>query len=257
MRVYSHQSNNCNGNTRDDLGRRLTCEHLTRSVVRHRARWYASTCSPSPMTASRLNSPNDVDRRLRRQRVVHRSQLRHHLRLRRPALAARAGWLLRLSHRSGDGRRRGQDHRRCACPTVSPSRPTRRRSTWPTVRARTTTTAITTSLPIPVSGKRDARRRAALLRASTTACPMASASTNSATFGSAPARGVEVFAPDGTPLGIAPRPRDRLQPHLRRSQEQPPVHHRHDLRLRRLYRRLRRPSARSALDQSQGGDDHD
>ena len=33
VRVYSHRSGNCNGSTRDQQGRRITCEHLTRSVV--------------------------------------------------------------------------------------------------------------------------------------------------------------------------------------------------------------------------------
>src|SRR5882762_5216792 len=34
VRVLSHQANNCNGHTLDLQGRRVSCEHLTRSVVR-------------------------------------------------------------------------------------------------------------------------------------------------------------------------------------------------------------------------------
>lgn len=58
-RVYSHQSNNCNGNTRDRLGRRLTCEHLTRSVVRFEPDG-SRTVLASHHDGKRLNSPNDV-----------------------------------------------------------------------------------------------------------------------------------------------------------------------------------------------------
>lgn len=58
-RVYSHHSNNSNGNTRDPWGRRVTCEHLTRSVVRIEhdgsRRVLAAKHAEKP-----LNSPNDV-----------------------------------------------------------------------------------------------------------------------------------------------------------------------------------------------------
>ena len=59
VRVSSHQSNNCNGNTRDGLGRRVTCEHFTRSVVRIEHDGSRVTLA-SAHQGKPLNSPNDV-----------------------------------------------------------------------------------------------------------------------------------------------------------------------------------------------------
>jgi gluconolactonase len=59
VRVYSHHANNCNGSTRDAMGRRLTCEHLTRSIVRFEPAG-ASTTLAAAHDGRRLNSPNDV-----------------------------------------------------------------------------------------------------------------------------------------------------------------------------------------------------
>nr|WP_321458605.1 SMP-30/gluconolactonase/LRE family protein [uncultured Cohaesibacter sp.] len=58
-RVYSHHSNNSNGNTRDRQGRLVSCQHLTRSVVR--TEWDGSkTTLADGHAGKRLNSPNDV-----------------------------------------------------------------------------------------------------------------------------------------------------------------------------------------------------
>nr|WP_319391934.1 SMP-30/gluconolactonase/LRE family protein [uncultured Cohaesibacter sp.] len=58
-RVYSHHSNNSNGNTRDRQGRLVSCQHLTRSVVR--TEWDGSTTTLADGHAGKaLNSPNDV-----------------------------------------------------------------------------------------------------------------------------------------------------------------------------------------------------
>jgi gluconolactonase len=59
VRVYSHDSNHCNGSTRDRLGRRVTCEHLTRSVVRFEPDGSTAVLA-SAYEGRRLNSPNDV-----------------------------------------------------------------------------------------------------------------------------------------------------------------------------------------------------
>jgi len=59
VRVYSHRSGNCNGNTRDQQGRRVTCEHLTRSVVRFEPDG-TRTVLADRHAGKRLNSPNDV-----------------------------------------------------------------------------------------------------------------------------------------------------------------------------------------------------
>jgi len=58
-RVMSHTANHANGNTVDHQGRRVTCEHLTRSVVRfeHDGR---RTVLAASHDGKRLNSPNDV-----------------------------------------------------------------------------------------------------------------------------------------------------------------------------------------------------
>ena len=59
VKVYSHQSNNSNGNTRDAQGRLVSCEHLTRCVVRieHDG---TRTVLASSFEGKPLNSPNDV-----------------------------------------------------------------------------------------------------------------------------------------------------------------------------------------------------
>ena len=59
VRAISHRSNHANGNTRDRRGRRIGCEHLTRSVVRieHDG---TRTVLASSYGGKRLNSPNDV-----------------------------------------------------------------------------------------------------------------------------------------------------------------------------------------------------
>jgi gluconolactonase len=59
VRVYVPNANNSNGNTRDAEGRRITCEHLTRSVVRIEADGSSSTLAIAH-NGKRLNSPNDV-----------------------------------------------------------------------------------------------------------------------------------------------------------------------------------------------------
>ncbi|MEO6013828.1 MAG: SMP-30/gluconolactonase/LRE family protein [Devosia sp.] len=58
-RVFSHQANNSNGNTCDPMGRRISCEHLTRSVVRFEADGSRSVLASSH-AGKPLNSPNDV-----------------------------------------------------------------------------------------------------------------------------------------------------------------------------------------------------
>ncbi|MEO5807120.1 SMP-30/gluconolactonase/LRE family protein [Devosia sp.] len=58
-RVYSHDANNCNGNTLDREGRRITCEHLSRSVVRFEHDG-SRTVLASQHEDKALNSPNDV-----------------------------------------------------------------------------------------------------------------------------------------------------------------------------------------------------
>jgi gluconolactonase len=59
VRVFSHDSNYANGQTMDGAGRRIVCEHLTRSVVRY------SHAGDREVIANRhqglrLNAPNDV-----------------------------------------------------------------------------------------------------------------------------------------------------------------------------------------------------
>ena len=58
-RIYSHHSNNSNGNTRDRQGRLISCQHLTRSVVRTEADGSLTTLADE-YDGKRLNSPNDV-----------------------------------------------------------------------------------------------------------------------------------------------------------------------------------------------------
>ena len=57
--LFRQPSNNANGNTRDRQGRLVTCEHLTRRVVRTEVDG-AITVLADCFDGKRLNSPNDV-----------------------------------------------------------------------------------------------------------------------------------------------------------------------------------------------------
>jgi gluconolactonase len=57
--VFRMPSNNSNGNTFDFQGRQLSCEHLTRRVVRYENDGSVSVIAAA-YNAKRLNSPNDV-----------------------------------------------------------------------------------------------------------------------------------------------------------------------------------------------------
>jgi gluconolactonase len=57
--VFRHPSNNSNGNTFDFQGRQLSCEHLTRRVVRYEHDGSTTVVADS-FEGKALNSPNDV-----------------------------------------------------------------------------------------------------------------------------------------------------------------------------------------------------
>jgi gluconolactonase len=57
--VFRQPTNNSNGNTFDFQGRQVSCEHLTRRVVRHELDGSVSVIADS-YDGKRLNSPNDV-----------------------------------------------------------------------------------------------------------------------------------------------------------------------------------------------------
>ena len=57
--VFRERSNNSNGNTVDNQGRLVTCEHLTRRVTRTGIDGSISVLAES-WNGKRLNSPNDV-----------------------------------------------------------------------------------------------------------------------------------------------------------------------------------------------------
>jgi gluconolactonase len=57
--VFRYPSNNSNGNTFDFQGRQLSCEHLTRRVVRYENDGSVTIIAES-FNGKRLNSPNDV-----------------------------------------------------------------------------------------------------------------------------------------------------------------------------------------------------
>ena len=73
-----------NGNTFDFQGRQLSCEHLTRRVVRYEHDGTATVLADN-FDGKKLNSPNDVVAASGRQLLVHRPALW------RPALRGRAG----------------------------------------------------------------------------------------------------------------------------------------------------------------------
>lgn len=59
VRVFSHDSRNANGQTMDHAGRRIVCEHLSRSVVRFDHAGQRCVLADSHQ-GRRLNAPNDV-----------------------------------------------------------------------------------------------------------------------------------------------------------------------------------------------------
>lgn len=59
VRVFSHASNYANGQTMDGVGRRIVCEHLTRSVVRYDYSGHREVLAESHQ-GQPLNAPNDV-----------------------------------------------------------------------------------------------------------------------------------------------------------------------------------------------------
>ena len=69
--VFRMPSNNSNGNTFDFQGRQISCEHLTRRVVRYELNGSITVIADS-FNGKRLNSPNDVVPHPGRQYLVHR-----------------------------------------------------------------------------------------------------------------------------------------------------------------------------------------
>ena len=59
VRVFRTPTNNGNGNTFDFQGRQVTCEHLTRRVVRYELDGSVTAIADN-YNGKRLNSPNDV-----------------------------------------------------------------------------------------------------------------------------------------------------------------------------------------------------
>jgi gluconolactonase len=57
--IFRHPSNNSNGNTFDPQGRQLSCEHLTRRVVRYEHDGSVTVIAEA-FQGKRFNSPNDV-----------------------------------------------------------------------------------------------------------------------------------------------------------------------------------------------------
>ena len=97
--VFRQPSNNSNGNTVDNQGRLVTCEHLTRRVTRTEFDGSISVLADK-WQGKRLNSPNDVVVKSGRFDLVHRSGLRHRRRQRGRPCAPGDRRLPCLSHRS-------------------------------------------------------------------------------------------------------------------------------------------------------------
>src|SRR5271169_839940 len=91
--VFHAPSNHSNGNTFDFQGRQISCEHLSRRVVRYELDGSATVIADS-YNGKRLNSPNDVVPP-GRQHLVYRSALR------RPALRGGARRAGRFEQRGG------------------------------------------------------------------------------------------------------------------------------------------------------------
>ncbi len=96
--VFRQASNNSNGNTVDNQGRLVTCEHLTRRVTRTEFDGSIKVLADK-WEGKRFNSPNDAVVKSDEFDLVYRPGLRHRRRQRGRAGDARDRRLLRLSHR--------------------------------------------------------------------------------------------------------------------------------------------------------------
>ncbi len=96
--VFRERSNNSNGNTVDNQGRLVTCEHLTRRVTRTEIDGSISVIADN-WNGKRLNSPNDLVVKSDEFHLVHRSRLRHRYRLRRGSRGSGDRGLSRISSR--------------------------------------------------------------------------------------------------------------------------------------------------------------
>ena len=76
--VFRQPSNNGNGNTFDFQGRQLTCEHLTRRVVRYEHDGSVTVIADN-FNGKHFNSPERSGAAPRRQHMVHRSFFRRFL----------------------------------------------------------------------------------------------------------------------------------------------------------------------------------
>ena len=101
--MFRSPSNNSNGNTFDFEGRQLSCEHLTRRVVRYEHDGTVTVIAEA-YDGKRLNSPNDVGAAPRRQLLVHRSAVR-------PQPVRRAARDARAADRRLSGRSEGHESR--------------------------------------------------------------------------------------------------------------------------------------------------
>ena len=108
--VFRERSNNSNGNTVDNQGRLVTCEHLTRRVTRTEFDG-AITRARRALAGQAAQFAQRRRRQVRRQHLVHRSRLRHRRRLRGRQAGAGNRRLPRLSHRSAQRRGRARDRR--------------------------------------------------------------------------------------------------------------------------------------------------
>ena len=96
--VFRTDSMNSNGNTVDNQGRLVSCEHRGRRVSRTEIDGSISTLADR-YEGKRFNSPERRGGEVRRLDLVHRPRLRHRHRLRRRFSRARDGRLSRLPHR--------------------------------------------------------------------------------------------------------------------------------------------------------------
>ena len=88
--VFRERSNNSNGNTVDNQGRLVSCEHLTRRVTPHRDRRLDHRARRQ-MAGQALQLAERRGREVRQLDLVHRPGLRHRHRLRRrPARSRRS-----------------------------------------------------------------------------------------------------------------------------------------------------------------------
>ncbi len=198
--VFRERSNNSNGNTVDNQGRLVTCEHLTRRVTRTEIDGSISVIADK-WNGKRLNSPNDVV--VKSDDSIWFTDPAYGIDTDYEGDRAHAGdrRLPRLSRRRANPARSPPSSPTWFGRTASPSRRTRNTSMSPTPARRTRRTARATSAASRSTRTEPGCRAARSSPSPARACTTGFASTATAASGPAAPRACIATTADGTLIG--------------------------------------------------------